>query len=94
MGGLGFLSTVVGRFTTQRQIELFEEYIRNNEVDLTKEVESLRKAVATARANLQWDEEYTPAIVAHLNKLKNSSGIKSISGVITVGAFILLHILK
>ncbi|CAO1393773.1 unnamed protein product [Diamesa tonsa] len=93
MGGLGFLSTVVGRFTTEKQIAQFESFINDNAVDLIKDVESLRKSVATAKANLVWDQEYIPIIVDHLSKMKNSSAIKSISVLITFGAFILLQIL-
>ena len=94
MGGLGFLSTVVGRFTTEKQIKQFESFINNNAADLTTDVESLRKSLADAKTNLKWDQEYITIVVDHLSKMKNTSSIKSISGLITIGTLILLHILK
>lgn len=94
MGGLGFLSTVVVRFTTEKQITQFESFIKNNLVDLTTDVESLRKSLVNAKENLKWDQEHITIVVDHLSKMKNSSAIKSISGLITISFFILLHILN
>lgn len=94
MGSLGFLSTVVGQFTTEKQIAQFESFINDNAADLTTDMVSLRKSLATAKANIKWDLENLTIIRDHLSKMKNTSSIKSISALITIGTLILLHFLN
>lgn len=93
MGGLGSLSTVAGRFTDQEQVTKLEVFINNNRVALgNSTVDTLNKAIVTATTNMDWDKQYISSITNHLNKLKNSAPIKSISAFITIITLSVLYI--
>ena len=93
MGGLGSLSTVACRFTNQEQVTKLETFINANKDALgATNVESLTKAVANAKTNMEWDKQYLAPFTDHLKKLKNSAPMKSISIFITIITLAVLYI--
>lgn len=93
MGGLGSLSTVAGRFTSLEQVTKLESFINTNKATLTPAtVETLTKAVATAKTNLEWDKMYVGEFTNYLKELKSSAPIKSISIFITFITLAVLYI--
>lgn len=93
MGGLGSLSTVAGRFTNEEQVKKLEAFINTNKDALESATfDSLTKAVATAKTNMAWDKQYLSSFTDHLNKLKSSAPIKSISIFITFVTLTVLYL--
>lgn len=79
MGGLGTLSTVAGRFTTQNQFDKYEEFLKTKEENLGATYTSLLSSSTSARKNLDWDKKYMTDFMKHIAELKSSAPAKTIS---------------
>jgi hypothetical protein len=91
MGNLEMLTTVVGRFTKTAQLTSFVAFLEKEKTNLAELHTSLLSAVATAQANIDWDEEYMAAFIKRLHEI-NSASTRIFSVVLSVVTLIGLYI--
>lgn len=94
MNGLGTLSSLVERFTTEEQFMKYEAFLNSKRTDLGASYESLFASMTTAKNNLDWDKKYMTEFMEHLIKLKNSAPEKTISIFASVITFAVLFLLN
>jgi hypothetical protein len=93
MGDLSHLTTTVGRFTTSAQLAKFEAFLEREKTNLGTLHATLSTAVATVRANLEWDEKYMSAFVKRLHEI-NSASVRIVSAVLTFVTLISLYLVN
>lgn len=95
MGGLGTLTTVAGRFTTQAQFDRYAAFLSERQAELGSTATSLNNSLNTLReTNSAWDARYMKGFIDHLDKLKSSAPVTAISVAFAVILLVVLHLLN
>lgn len=87
------LSTVAGRFTTQKQFNDYEAFLEKEKTALGDLHASLVTAKEAANSNLEWDKKYLKEFIDHLKEIKkNSASVKVISILVSIISLAVLFV--
>lgn len=92
IGGLGTLSTVAGRFTSEAQFKAYEDFLKAQEQTLgPASYASLKASSDKARRNLEFDAKYMKDFIKHLETI-SSAQAKAISVIVSIISIAILYI--
>lgn len=92
--GLGYLTTIAGRFTEASQFEKYEKFLEDNRVVLGTELTTLTNDLKLLKDfNLKWDNEKMKAFMDYVEEI-NGAALTTFSVILSTITITILYILN